>query len=143
MPVTLTTVPRFPMVGLKVITSFIVIVTETGYPVESFATMTWDPWVDSGIVRLALNLPFTSVNTVEGLVTRIAPSNVNTTRLFGAKLVPLAITLVPLPGDVVERDNLRLTLKVVALLRFDESTAKRFQEPVEVDDIVKEAINPP
>jgi hypothetical protein len=44
---------------------------------------------------------------------------------------------------VVERDNLRLTLNVVALLRFDESTAKRLQEPAEVDGIVKEAINPP
>lgn len=73
---TVTILPVFPLGGSKVTDGLIVYDAETEPPSRSSATIVWLPWIDAGIAKLALNLPFASATTGDGLVVRVAASNV-------------------------------------------------------------------
>lgn len=121
-PVTVTSVPEFPLVGESVIMppAATVKVVDPILPDASVAVIACAPALAvTGIVIVAVNVPLEVVVTVAGVVVNAVESNFIVTALFVLKLEPVTVTLAPLLpafGDnVIVPDTSTLKVAVAVL----------------------------
>ena len=135
--------PIFPLLGLNRIRGDMVYVAEILPPAESLAMIVWTCPFDSGIAKLASNLPFASDATLRGVVVSVAESKVSIICEVGENPAPLAVTTVPTVPDVDERVSFEVIVNVATLCKPFESWARTLQPPIGLFGATKEAVKAP
>jgi hypothetical protein len=95
-PVTVTVVPRGPVVGFRVIEGVAIVkIAEPEFVDASVATTVFAPGVDEGTLKVAEKVPVPEVVIEAGLVVTADPANVTVTAELGKKFEPVKMTDVP------------------------------------------------
>ena len=118
-------------------------VAETLPPAASLAMIVWACPIDSGIAKLASNLPFASDTTPRGVVVNVVESKVSVICELGANPAPFMVTTVPTTPVVDERVSFVVIVYVATLCRPFESWARTLQPPVGLFGAAKEAVKAP